>query len=181
VEGHFYSVPYQLVGQELEVRVTAEGVECLHGGQRVACHMRSDDRGGGSTTLVEHMPREHRHYAEWTPQRLVKWAQETGRSTSEVVETILTSRPHPHQGFHSCLGLRRLAKRYGPERLEAACRRALRIRGLSYKSIRSILKRGLDRQEPPAEASEAPPIAHANIRGAEYYQSSRSDQEVPPC
>jgi len=180
VAGHFYSVPYQLVGQELDVRVTAEGVECLHGGQRVACHVRSHDRGG-STTVREHMPRHHRHYAEWTPQRLVKWAQETGRSTSEVVETILTSRPHPHQGFHSCLGLHRLAKRYGPERLEAACRRALRIGGLSYKSIRSILERGLDRQEPPTEASEAPPIVHDNIRGAEYYQSSRSDQEVEPC
>jgi len=141
VEGHFYSVPYQLVGQELEVRVTREAVEFLHGGQRVACHVRSFERGG-STTLLDHMPRKHRHYAEWTPQRLVKWAEETGRSTSEVVETILKSRPHPHQGFHSCLGLHRLAQRYGPERLEAACRRALRIHGLSYKSIRSILERG---------------------------------------
>ena len=178
VDEHFYSVPYQLVGQELDVRLTAQTMECLHGGKRVACHVRSRGKGK-STTLVEHMPRQHRHYAEWTPPRLVKWAHETGPSTAEAVEGILTSKAHPHQGFHSCLGLRRLAQRYGAERLEAACRRAVRIHGLSYKSIRSILKRGLDRQELGAETPSAPlPIDHDNIRGATYYQN---EDEVTPC
>ena len=179
VDGHFYSVPYQLVGQEMEVRVTAAAVECLHGGQRVACHVYSAEQGK-STTLREHMPRAHRHYAEWTPQRLVTWAQEAGPSTAEVVEGILTSRAHPHQGFHSCLGLRRLAQRYGPGRLEAACLRALRIHGLSYKSIRSILERGLDRQDPPGEAPSSPAIEHDNVRGAAYYRSSQSSARGVP-
>ncbi len=178
VEEHFYSVPYQLVGQELEVRLTAQGVECLHRGKRVACHVRSRERGK-STTLVEHMPREHRHYAEWTPQRLVQWACETGGATAQVVEEILNSRPHPHQGFHSCLGLKRLAKRYGPERLEAACQRALEIRGLSYQSIDSILRNGLDRQALVKSATEPPAVAHGNVRGAAYYQSRT--REVVPC
>ena len=180
VDGHFYSVPYQLVGQQLDLRVTAEAVECLHRDKRVACHVRRAEKGQ-STTLVEHMPRQHRHYAEWTPPRLVRWAQQTGPSTAEVVEGILNSRSHPHQGFHSCLGLRRLGQRYGAERLEAACGRAVRIGGLSYKTIRSILERGLDRAELPAETPSPPAIPHGNIRGAAYYQSSQSDEEVAPC
>jgi transposase len=178
VDDHHYSVPYQLVGQQLDVRLTAEAVECLHGGKRVACHVRSREKGK-STTLLEHMPRGHRHYAEWTPPRLVKWSHETGPSTAQVVEWILTSKAHPNQGFHSCLGLRSLEKRYGSQRLEAACRRAVRIHGFSYKSIRSILEKGLDRQELAAEAPSAPlPIDHDNIRGATYYQQKG---EVTSC
>jgi transposase len=133
---------------------------------------------GKSTTLVEHMPRQHRHYAEWTPQRLLKWAHETGPSTAAAVEGILTSKSHPLQGFHSCLGLRRLAQRYGVDRLEAACGRAVRIHGLSYRSIRSILERGLDRQEPAGPRSAPLPLDHENIRGATYYQT---DEEAMPC
>ena len=180
VDGHFYSVPYQLVGQELDVRVTAEAVECLHRDKRVACHVRSAEKGK-STTLVEHMPRQHRHYAEWTPRRLLRWAQQTGPSTAAAVEGILNSRSHPLQGFHSCLGLRRLAQRYGTQRLEAACGRAVRIGGLSYKTIRSILDRGLDRVQLPAETPSPPTIPHDNIRGAAYYQGSQSDEEVASC
>ncbi len=180
VEEHFYSVPYQLVGKEVEVRLTAQGVECLHRGKRVACHVRSREPGK-STTLLEHMPREHRHYAEWTPQRLVHWAGETGLATAEVVEEILRSRSHPYQGFHSCLGLRSLAKRYGPERLEAACRRALDIQGLSYRSIRSILRNGLDGQALLEPVVEPPAVAHSNVRGAAYYQSSSRSWEDVPC
>ena len=177
VDDHFYSVAYQLVGQELDVRLTAQTVECLHGGKRVACHVRSYEKGK-STTLVEHMPRQHRHYAEWTPQRLLEWAHETGSSTVEAVEGILTSKSHPLQGFHSCLGLCCLAQHYGVERLEAACRRAVRIHGLSYKSIRSILKRGLDRQEPAGPRSAPLPLDHENIRGAAYYQT---EEEATAC
>lgn len=177
VAAHFYSVPYQLVGQEVEVRVSAETVECLHRGKRVACHVRSDEVGK-STTLAEHLPRAHRHYAEWTPQKLVAWAEQIGPSTAAVVDTILTSRSHPHQGFHSCLGLRSLAKSYGEDRLEAACHRALVIRGVSYKSIRSLLRHGLDRQALPDHASQPKRIEHGNIRGAMYYQGSQIAQEV---
>lgn len=170
VDYHFYSAPYQLVGKELEVRFTVRTVEFLHRDQRVACHVRSYVPGQ-STTLPEHQPPEHRHYAEFTPKKLVEWAHENGPATEEVVGAILISKPHPYQGFHSCLGLRSLAKRYGPERLEAACQRALVIHGLSFKSIRSTLKNGLDRQPLPGTAPPTQAIEHGNVRGATYYQS----------
>ncbi len=128
--------------------------------------------------MPEHRPREHRFYAEWTPQRLLKWARETGPATAEVVAEILVSRPHPYQGFHSCLGLHKLARRYGPDRLEAACQRALAIRGLSYKSLRSILENGLDRQALPAAAEPAPAVDHDNVRGAAYYRSQHSRETL---
>ena len=119
------------------------------------------------------MPKTHRQYAEWTPQRLIAWAQQTGPRTAELVERILASRPYPPQGFRSCLGILRLGKSYGASRLEAACHRALVIGGLSYKSVESILKRHLDQQPlPPVESPDATADAlpeHANIRGARYY------------
>ena len=178
VDRHYYSIPYQLVGLELDIRFTAQMVECLHRGQRVACHVRSYEMGQ-CTTLPEHQPAEHRHYAEWTPQKLSKWAHDSGVATGEVVEAILISKPHPHQGFHSCLGLHGLGRRYGADRLEAACHRALAIGGLSYKSIQSILKNGLDRQALPDAASPVQAIEHGNVRGASYYQTASQDsQEV---
>ena len=134
VDGHYYSVPYRLVKQQLEARLTAHIVEIFHKGTRVASHQRSPLKGHHST-VAAHMPKAHQQYAEWTPQRLVLWAAKTGEATARVVETILTSRPHPQQGFRACLGIMRLGKRYSPERLEAACRRALLLGACSYKSI----------------------------------------------
>jgi transposase len=168
VERHYYSVPYQLVKCEVEARVSARMVEILHRGQRVASHRRSP-RKVGYTTCNEHMPSAHRAYAEWTPQRLVRWAHKTGGATAEVIAQILGSRPHPQQGFRSCLGVLRLGKRYGEARLEAACQRALRIRAVHYKSIESILKNGLDQQPLPAALPQPVLIAHDNIRGPDYY------------
>jgi transposase len=117
------------------------------------------------------MPPSHRHYADWTPERLTRWAGKIGTATRTVVETILTSRPHPQQGFRSCLGILHLTKKYGDERLEAACRRADRIGSPSYKSIASILKAGLDSQPLPGAGSPSAPLpAHDNLRGADYYR-----------
>src|SRR5262249_21232018 len=143
VEGHYYSVPYALVKQQLEVRVSARVVELFHKGTRVASHVRSRLKGHHST-VAPHMPTAHRQYVAWTQQRLSGWAADSGAATAQLVETILASRPHPQQGFRSCLGILRLGKSYGAERLEAACRRALTIGACSYKSIESILKNGLD-------------------------------------
>lgn len=170
VDNHFYSVPYQLVGKELEARYTATAVEILHAGQRAACHVRSREQGG-HTTLREHMPAAHRAHAEQTPQKLLAWAGTIGPATSQVAETML-SRAHPHQGFYSCLGLRRLAKDYGEDRLEAACRRAVAIKGArSFKSLRSILRLGLDRHDVKEKVGNNLPSSHENVRGASYYQS----------
>lgn len=168
LDKHYYSVPYQLVKEELEARITAHTVELLHKGKRVASHRRSQ-RPGGHTSVTAHMPRAHRDYAEWTPERLVRWAAETGPATAKLVETILTSRPHPQHGFRACLGIMRLGKRYGAKRLEAASRRALAIGACSYKSVESILKNGLDKKPLPATTIESPAIEHDNLRGPGYY------------
>jgi transposase len=167
VDRHYYSVPYQLVRCQLDARFTRSTVEILHKGRRVASHVRSYKQGG-YTTLAEHMPTAHRQWAEWTPERLVRWAAKTGAATARVVEAILSSRAHPQQGFRSCLGIMRLGKKYSPERLEAACRRALAIGGTSFKSIQAILKNGLDKRPLP-QGEDQPTVRHANIRGAQYY------------
>ncbi len=177
VDGHYYSVPYSLAKQQLEARLSAQVVEVFHKGKRVASHQRSP-RKGRHSTVAAHMPTAHQHYAEWTPQRLVLWAAKTGEATARVVETILTSRPHPQQGFRACLGIMRLGKRYGEGRLEAACRRAIRIGACSYKSLESILKHDLDQQPLPGQPPAAPVITHDNIRGAQYYHTNQGD---PTC
>ena len=168
IERHYYSVPYQLVKAEVEARISAHTVEILHRGRRVASHRRAA-RPGGYTTVVEHMPRPHREYAEWTPRRLVEWAERTGPATGRLVAEILGHRRHPQQGFRSCLGILRLGKTYGEPRLEAACLRALAIGATSFKSIDSILKHGLDQQPLPEPATPAPAIDHDNVRGPTYY------------
>jgi transposase len=168
IEGHYYSVPYALARKELEARYTERTVECFHKGQRVTSHIRSHLKGR-HTTLPEHMPTSHRQYLEWTPERLIRWAEKTGPATAGVIQSILHSRTHPQQGFRACLGILRMSKGYGDERLEAACRRAIRIGSCSYKSIDSILRQGLDRKALPEQQELDLTIEHENIRGADYY------------
>ncbi len=170
-DDHFYSVPYVHVHEEVWIRATVSTVEVLLRDRRVASHPRSRARGKHST-LREHMPSAHRAHAEWTPSRLLAWAEKIGPATRQLCAAILAERPHPEQGFRSCLGLLRLGKRYGQERLEAACERAGRVGARSYRHIESILKNGLDRV-PLAHDDGAPvapqPIDHENIRGRDYY------------
>ena len=168
VDKHYYSVPHQLVGLRCEARVTASTVEVLHRGRRVASHVRSHLQGR-YTTLPEHMPEHHRQQAEWTPERVVRWAGEAGGSVTAVATRIIASRPHPQQGYRSCLGVIRLGKQYGKDRLEAACERALATGACSCKSLASSLKNGLDQQPLPTAAAPMPAIDHENIRGADYY------------
>lgn len=171
LEGHYYSVPHALVHQMLEIRSTALSVEVYHRGQRVAAHARSPHRGRHST-VAAHMPKQHQKHLEWTPSRMVSWARTIGPRTCALVEAILADRPHPEQGYRSCLGILRLAKRYNPQRLEAACARAVALGVRSFRPVDSILKNGLD-QLPPLDAGEAasPPPAqpHPNVRGPRYY------------
>ncbi len=176
IEGHYYSVPYALVKHQLDVRCSEHVIEVFHQGKRVASHPRSRLKGR-HTTVAAHMPKAHRQYAEWTPTRLIRWAAGSGVATARVVETILAARVHPQQGFRSCLGMMRLGKSYGTERLEAACRRALTIGACSYKSIESILKNELDTRplpEPPQPSAPAP--SHDNIRGPTYYDNPDEEQ-----
>lgn len=169
VLGHFYSVPYQLVRQEVEIRLSSTGVECFMRGKRIAAHARSFRRGGYST-LPEHMPASHRAHLEWSPGRLLNWALSVGPQTRDLVRHLLEHKPHPEQGYRACLGLLRLARQYGNDRLEGACARALRIHAPTYRSVASILKAGLDRQPlPQREQAEFELPAHANLRGRTYY------------
>jgi len=167
IEGHYYSAPHRLRGEQLYAGYTASTVECFHNGNRVASHARSMVKGG-HTTLPEHMPKAHRELAEWTPERLTTWAGRIGVSCAEVVATILGRKTHPEQNFRSCRGVISLAKRFSAERLEAACRRALTIRGVSYRSIKAILENNLD-QKPLATQPQLPLVSHDNIRGTKYY------------
>lgn len=167
VDAHFYSVPYPLIHQELEVRSTATTVEFFQQGKRVAAHARSYVPGK-FTTLEEHRPKSHQRYLDWTPSRLVEWARKTGPQCARLVEQIMQDKPHPEMGFRSCLGIMRLGKEMGAERLEAACARALRFGTCSYRSIQSILVNGLDRQVAEPELPLQSP-AHENVRGQTYY------------
>jgi len=169
VDRHWYSVPYQLVGQSCDIRVSARVVEVLHRGRRVASHPRSREQAR-FTTEPAHMPEAHRRHAEWTPGRIVAWAERTGPATAGLVSAIMAGRPHPEQGFRSCLGIMRLGRRYGDERLEAAAIRALAIRGLSYRSVESILKAGLDGVPLPGAEPVLTLGVHANVRGGAYYE-----------
>ncbi len=184
IVGHYYSVPHNLVRQKIEVRFTAAAIECFFKGKRVAAHVRSQARGR-HTTIPEHMPESHRRHQEWTPGRLLNWGLSIGPATRDVVQWQLHNRPHPEQGYRACLGLLNLAKRYGASRLEAACRRALAIGSPTRKRIISILDAKLD-QHPDlfptaAPAAPASPL-HANLRGAEYFRSTTTDQGEPaPC
>jgi transposase len=167
-DSHYYSVPYQLVGQRVDVRLAATTVEVFHASRRVASHVRRHLKGG-YTTDAAHMPESHRRHAEWSPSRIIAWAQRTGPSTAGLAEAIMAARPHPEQGYRSCLGIIRLAGRYGPERVEAACARALAARALSYRSVESILRHGLDAQPLGGGPVRAHP-RHTNVRGASYYR-----------
>lgn len=166
----YYSVPYALVGQELDVRSSARTVEVFHRGERVAAHPRGTVPGHYET-VAAHLPEGHQQQLAWTPRRLLRWAAESGPHTGAFIQAVLDSRPFPQQAFNACLGVMRLGQRFGVERLEAACRRALHFGTLRYKSVESILKNGLDRQPlPAAEPPPAPPLPeHPNLRGADYY------------
>ncbi|MGQ0803874.1 MAG: IS21 family transposase [Actinomycetota bacterium] len=169
VERHYYSVPYALVGQQVDIRASARTIEVFARGRRVASHPRSG-AVGRHTTEMAHMPESHRRHLEWSPGRLVAWGEQTGPATGALVAAILATRPHPEQGFRSCLGIFRLGRRHGEARLEAACARALAAGALSYRSVDSILKGGLEQAPLP----EPPPVratrTHANVRGPAAYE-----------
>lgn len=170
VDGHYYSVPHRLVGEKVETHTSATAVSIIHRGKSVALHVRSRLRGQ-FTTVAEHMPRSHRAHARWSPGRFLNWGADIGEATLTVVKSLLENRPHPEHGYRSCLGLLNLKKRYGPERLEAACRRAVAIGSPTRKSVLSILEQGLDRValDAPEQRTLAFSAEHENVRGATYY------------
>jgi transposase len=168
IDRHYYSVPYQLAGQQLEARYTATIVELFQNGKRIASHLRSFV-AYRHTTVPDHMPKSHQAHLEWTPSRLIHWGETIGTATAEVIRSILENKPHPEMGYRACLGILRLAKTYSNQRLEAASQRALQLQACSYSSLRSILKRSLDLQTTLELESGKSGPRHENVRGAGYY------------
>jgi transposase len=161
--------------------VPAGTVEILHRGRRVASHARSS-KVQAYSTRPEHRPKSHQQYLEWTPTRIIEWAGKTGPFTARLVEAMLTEKPHPEMGYRSALGVISLSRKYGPERLEGACTRAVRLKVHRYQSVKSILAAGLDRQPLPELVAPRSPVEHANIRGADYYaDDTQAAQGVGGC
>jgi len=171
IDRHYYSVHHSLLHEQVDVWLTAATVEVYLRGERVASHRRSPARAG-HTTCPEHMPKAHQKHLEWSPSRLIEWAASIGPATRGLVQAILADRPHPEQGYRSCLGILRLAKHYGEQRLEAACSRALAAGARSYRHVDSILKHGLDRLPPALSLvpPRRPTRTHENVRGSDYYR-----------
>jgi len=161
-------VPHTFIGAEVDVRVTARTVEVFHRGQRIAAHER---RYGGRRhgTDPEHMPSAHRRYAEWTPDRFHRWARSIGPNTEALITAILANRPHPEQGFRTCLGVLRLYRGIAPARAEAVSARALEINAMTYKSVASILNNNLDRVANRQNQAEPTLFDHPNVRGPRYF------------
>ncbi|HKU37540.1 MAG TPA: hypothetical protein VJR89_05315 [Polyangiales bacterium] len=170
-----YSVPSSLIGQRVDRRATATAVEAFHAHQRVASHVRSYGPKNKAVIAPEHRPRSHREYGDWPPARFVNWGRTIGPNVGTLIEAMLGSDRHPELRYRSALGVIRLAKSYGPERAEAACRRALEIRSPSYRSVQTILKHALDRSSLPLDHDSTPPCAatrapaHEHVRGAQYF------------
>ncbi len=167
---HWYSVPYQLTQQEVEIRASAATVEVFHKGIRVASHPRSHEPHHHSTQ-PEHRPRAHQRHLEWTPSRILEWSAKIGPTTAQVVERILASNCHPEQGYRSCLGIIRLGEEYPHQRVEAAARRAVALNVCTYQSLKAILKNHLDGQATEPVPDSQPTIDHPNLRGPDYYDS----------
>jgi len=170
VEKNFYSVPYEYIKQEMDVRVTAATVEVFYNNLRVCSHPRQYGRPGKYQTTPDHMPDKHKTYTEWNAERFLSWAKSIGENTKTAIGAILSSHKIEQQGYRACIGVLKLADRHGAKRLEAACERALSYTpSPSYKNIDAILKSGSDKAAAPQTSEKPVDESHSFIRGAEYY------------
>jgi transposase len=166
-EKHFYSVPYELIHEEVRIRASERMIEIFHKSKpdRVAVHPRSHVHGRYSTQTA-HMPLKHQKAGEWTPERLLRWAEDIGPHTRQMIQAILKSRRHPEQAFRSCLGILRLSNQYIHTQVETACQTAREAKTLNYQGVKAVLE-----LLPPAPQPENPLLpSHENIRGNSYYQ-----------
>lgn len=157
----YYSVPYQHVGDEVEVRYGEKTVEVSYKGERIALHPKLEGKNKYST-LKEHMPAKHRFMENWTPRRFLDWADSIGAETQIQINSILLSRKVPEQSYRSCLAILSLAKKYGNQRLEEACRVANDFGATSARSIKNILE-NKNAANSYQEVEEAP-LIHSNLR-----------------
>lgn len=168
LEGHYYSVPYRLLREQVEAHISGELVTLYHRGQQVAAHPRK--RQYGYSTQEKHMPENHRQYAQWTPERFLKWAAVSGEHTVSFMHNIFNSKEHPTQAYRYLMGLMNLHKTYGYHRLDCACKRALATGVYRLKGIKSILENGLDQVAVPEPTQDhLANLEHSNVRGSDYY------------
>jgi len=171
---HYYSVPYTLIGQQLEIRITSSIIEVFRRGKRICSHKRSYSLQQRAITVPDHMPKSHREHLEWTPSRILAWAGKYGVSVRGLVDKIMAERTFAEQGYRRCLGIIRLGQKHSAEKLNRACERALRYHAYSYNAVKNILMNGLeDLEDATAATKDAPVIKHENIRGSEYYLTER--------
>jgi transposase len=168
--GQYWSAPHHLVGHKVEIRISARSIEIFTKTKRVASHLRVPGTTKRYVTDPAHMPKSHREHAEWTPERMIAWAAKTGPETKAFVAELLASRPHPEHGYRSVLGIIRLEKKHGAERVEKATKRARALRSYSYHSVESILKNNLEDRPLPERHRTRRNRQHDNIRGPEHYQ-----------
>lgn len=168
-DDHYYCVPYQYIHHGVQIRATSKIVECFYQGKRIAAHIRSHIRYG-YTTLKEHMPPSHLAHAEWSPERMSRWAKKIGPKTSEFIDHMIASRAFPQQAFRACLGLLRLGNQFGEQRLEKACIIALSVGATRYQQVESILKNRLDTLSHSHEQNDSIISDHENIRGSKYFK-----------
>lgn len=171
IDGHFYSVPWTLASQKVSVRLMENTVEIFNKQDRVAIHERGRVRHH-YTTVTAHMPPAHQKYAEWTPARLFKWAEEIGDSTRQLIEKVIKTKFHPQQGFRPSMGILRLSKTYGNDRLEAAAQIALDFGFLRVQQITDLLKNGRDKQS--KQGPTATITIRDNARGRGYYADQQT-------
>ena len=167
---HYYSVPWRYGGKRVTVIYTSSSVEIYHKNIRIASHLRNFS-ANRYTTTKEHMPSHHQFYDGWSPQKMIGWAEAIGTEVRVMIEAVLESRQYPEQAYKACLGILNLVRKYGKERLNEACERALGYRCYTYRSVRNILENNLDkvRDQDKQTIHRQLPI-HENIRGNEYFQ-----------
>lgn len=171
IDGMLYSVPYEYIRRKVDVRVTATSIEIFYKQNRIASHRKLYGRKGQYSTITEHMPTEHQQYLEWNGDRFRRWANQIGPCTGEVINAILTSQRVEQQSYRSCMGLLKMAEKYSPEHLEAACKKALIYTASpSYKSIKNILAAGLEKPTEDTNPNPSSANTHAITRGADYYR-----------
>ena len=169
---HYYSVPHNYVGKQVQLIYTSSTVELYHEHERIAIHVRHIKRYG-YTTDPNHMPANHRHYAimkGWDADYFKNQAKQISPDVLEVIDRILQSRQFPEQAYNACLGILRLEKKYTSNRLTAACALSIQARSVSYKFINNILKNNTDLRLAQAPTLFSLPTDHANLRGAKEYQ-----------
>lgn len=173
VDKMHYSVPYEYIKHKVDVRITRNVVEAFFNNHRIASHVKLHGRSGQYSTIVDHMPDDHKNYTAWNSERFISWAEGVGPNTTTTIRAILSAHKVEQQGYKSCMALLKLADKYSVTRVETACKKALTYTPRpSYKSVQTILKTGQDKvvtKEDPTPPSNEPKASFGFTRGSGYY------------